>query len=138
MYELISVEDDLMTRYVNLRNCETGKIEFCFDDSELCLENQKDFSFMNIGETYDCKILLFGRPLKHDELISEDCLLCKQIGEIIKLGLYSAFPIEFNGSLYYIMEKDVLKAVNTKEFWFKSSRKDLVEVDGIVSARFLR
>lgn len=71
-------------------------------------------------------------------VVSEDCMFCKQSGEIIKLGIYNIFPVESDGSLYYIIEKDILKTENVKEFWFKSSRRDLVEVNGIVSARFLR
>lgn len=138
MYKLISIEEDIMTRYVSLIDLDTNKTEYCFDDSELCLEGQVDFSFMTIGETYRCKILLFGRPLKNDEFVSEDCLFCKQSGEMIKLGIYNVIPVESNNSIYYIMEKDLLKADNAKEFWFKSSRRDLVQVNDVVSARLLR
>ncbi len=138
MYELISIVDSLMTRYVRLRNCETGKIELCFDDSELCDKGQKDFGFMNIGEIYECLILLFGRLLKSDEIISDDCILCKQAGSIRKLDLYNIFPVESNGNIYYILEKDVQKITCTKEFIFKSSRKDLIKVNDVISARFLR
>ena len=138
MYELISIHENLMSRWVYLRNCETDKIECCFDDSELCEENQLDFSFMKIGKTYDCKILLFGRPLKGDESITDDCIFCKPIHSKVKIGVRNVFQIEHNGSIYYISEKDVLKADNPKEFWFTSSRKDLIEVDGVVLSRYLR
>lgn len=138
MYELISIHENLMSRWVDLRNCETDKMECCFDDSELCMENQQDFGFMKIGKIYNCKILLFGRPLKGDEQITDDCIFCKLIYPKKKIGVRNFFQIEHNGSIYYISEKDVLKAENQKEFWFTSSRKDLIEVDGIVSARCLR
>ena len=33
MHEVISISEGRVTRYVHLRNCETGAIEHCFDDS---------------------------------------------------------------------------------------------------------
>ena len=138
MYKLVAIEEDIMTRYVSLLDLQNNIIENCFDDSELCLEGQADFSFMIVGETYNCKILLFGRPLKHNEVVSDDCLFCKQSGEIIKLGMYKMKPVQCNTSIYYIMEKDISKVENPKEYWFKSSRRDLVQVNDVVSARFLR
>ena len=35
MYKLLFASDGIMTRHVKLENCETGKVELCFDDSDL-------------------------------------------------------------------------------------------------------
>lgn len=138
MFELISIENDYMTRYVKLKNCETGAIECCFDDSELCDEGQKDFGFMHIGECYECMILLFGCLPKSNEEITEDFMICKQIGKMQQLGLYKIIPVESEGNKYYILEKNVKKIDCTKNFIFKVSRKDLIKVNEVTSARFLR
>lgn len=137
MFELISIENDCMTRYVYLKNCETGVVELCFDDSELCYEGQKDFWFMKVGERYECKILLFGRPLKPGEEIDEDCILCRIIGPMEKLGLYNIIPVESGGNYYYISEKDAKKIGYADEFIFHSTRRDLVQVNDVIIPRFL-
>jgi len=138
MHEVISIAEACMTRYVHLRNCETGAIEHCFDDSDLCDEGQKDFWFMKVGERYECKILLFGRTLKPGEEIDEDCMLCRIIGPMEKLGLYNIIPVESGGSYYYISEKDAKNIDFTNEFIIDSSRRDLVQVDDIIAPKFLR
>ena len=43
---------------MQLKNLETGALEECFDDS--ALKSDKNFEFMEIGSTYECKIELFG------------------------------------------------------------------------------
>jgi hypothetical protein len=137
MFELISIENDCMTRYVYLKNCETGVVELCFDDSELCYEGQKDFWFMKVGERYECKILLFGCPLKPGEEIDEDCILCRIIGPMEKLGLYNIIPVESGGNYYYISEKDAKKIGYADGFIFHSTRRDLVQVNDVIIPRFL-
>ena len=78
MYKLLSASEALMTRYVKLENCETGKIEQCFDDSDLRHEDQRDFWFMQVGEIYECKILLFGLAFDlSDEAIEQNRSLCE-------------------------------------------------------------
>ena len=138
MFELMSIEESYVTRYLYLKNCKNGVIEFCFDDSDVRDENQKDFWFMKVGERYECKILLFGRPLKPGEEIDEDCMLCRIIGPMEKLGLYNIIPVESGGNYYYISEKDAKKIGYADEFIFHSSRRDLVQVDDIINPRFLR
>ena len=138
MFEVISISKARVTRYVHLRNCETGTIEHCFDDSFFCDEGQKDFWFMKVGERYECKILLFGRPHKPDDEIDEECLVCRVIGPMEKLGLHNIIPIESEGNYYYISEKDAKKMDFADEFIFHSSRRDLVQVDDVISPNFLR
>lgn len=137
MFEVISIAEACMTRYVHLRNCETGAIEHCFDDSDLRDEDQKDFWFMKVGERYDCKIMLFGGPLEPDEEITEKCMVCRQIGPMEKLGLYNIIPVESGGNIYYITDDDAEEIGNIDEFVYVATRKDLVQVDDVISPRLL-
>ena len=138
MYEVLSIEEACMTRYVHLRNCETGAIEHCFDDSDIRDDDQKDFWFMKVGERYECKIMLFGGPLEPDEEITEKCMVCRQIGPMEKLGLYNIIPVESGGNIYYITDDDAEEIGNIDEFVYVTTRKDLVQVDDVISPNFLR
>ena len=137
MFEVISIAEAYMTRYVHLRNCETGAIEHCFDDSDIRDEDQKDFWFMKVGEQYECKILLFGRPLKPGEELDEYCMVCRQVGPMEKLGLYNILPVESERNIYYITDDDAEEIDNISEFVYVATRKDLVQVDDVISPRFL-
>jgi len=137
MYEVISIAEACMTRYVHLRNCETGAIEHCFDDSDIRDEDQKDFWFMKVGERYECKIFLFGRPLKPGEELDEYCMVCRQVGPMEKLGLYNIIPVESGGNIYYITEADAEEISNIEEFTYVATRKDLIQVDDVISPRYL-
>ena len=137
MYEVISIAEACMTRYVHLRNCETGAIEHCFDDSDIRDDDQKDFWFMKVGERYECKIMLFGGPLEPDEEITEKCMICRQIGPMEKLGLYNIIPVESGGNIYYITEADAEEISNIEEFTYVATRKDLIQVDDVISPRYL-
>lgn len=58
MYRLLSVEESVATRNLELENLDTATIELCFDDS--AVTSFKNFDFMKINDVYDCKIFLFG------------------------------------------------------------------------------
>ena len=137
MFELMSIEESYVTRYLYLKNCENGLIEFCFDDSDVRDEDQKDFGFMKVGERYECKILLFGRPLKPGEELDEYCMVCRQIGPMEKLGLYNILPVESEGNIYYITDDDAEEIDNISEFVYVATRKDLVQVNDVITQRFL-
>lgn len=138
MFEVISIAEACMTRYVHLRNCETGVIEHCFDDSDMRDEDKKDFWCMKVGERYECKIMLFGHPLKPDEEIDEYCMGCRQIGPMEELGLYNIIPVESGGNIYYITDDDDEKIGNIDEFVYVITRKDLVQVDDVIAPDYLR
>ena len=133
----MSIEESYVTRYLYLKNCKNGVIEFCFDDSDVRDENQKDFWFMKVGERYECKIMLFGGPLEPDEEITEKCMICRQIGPMEKLGLYNIIPVESGGNIYYITEADAEEISNIEEFTYVATRKDLIQVDDVISPRYL-
>ena len=81
MYELIDVVEDDATRFLKLKNIDTGIIEECFDDSAVVSDN--NFGFMQKGQRYACKIKLLGKPLSEGK---GDGILCNVIIEI-KLSL---------------------------------------------------
>ena len=92
---------------------------------------------MKVGEQYECKILLFGRPLKPGEELDEYCMVCRQIGPMEKLGLYNIIPVESGGNIYYITEADAEEISNIEEFTYVATRKDLIQVDDVISPRLL-
>lgn len=60
MYELKEIINDDVTRFIKLKNMDSGIVEECFDDSAVVSES--NFDFMEIGHQYECKIKLFGEP----------------------------------------------------------------------------
>ncbi|MBD5104390.1 MAG: hypothetical protein HDT47_05965 [Ruminococcaceae bacterium] len=139
MYKLLSIEEDYMfTRYVELKNCETGKVEQCFDDSDVRNDEQKDFWFMQIGGIYECKILLFGRAFDLSETMEENCILCKAIGQELTVGRLKIIPVVNNENLYYVATKDIKNIKDVSRFAFDFSRKDLIQVDEIIAPKLLR
>jgi len=59
----------MATSFLTLINEVTGTIDECFDDSLVkdVSGAMKDFEFMEIGKTYDCKITLLGDFTKVNE-----------------------------------------------------------------------
>ena len=82
--------------------------------------------------------MLFGGPLEPDEEITEKCMVCRQIGPMEKLGLYNIIPVESGGNIYYITDDDAEEIGNIDEFVYVTTRKDLVQVDDVISPNFLR
>ena len=149
MYKLLSTSDSIMTRYVRLENCETRQIELCFDDSDLRHDDQQDFMFMRVGDIYDCKILLFGVAFElSDETMEQNRSLCEISGrELIvcdvvdldlSVGELRVIKVNYNKNEYYIAADDVKNIKDIKRFIFRCSRKDLIQVDDIISPRYLR
>lgn len=62
MYELIEIVSTDVTRFLKLKNIESGTIEDCFDDSAVV--SDKNFNFMKINQLYQCKIKLFGKAVR--------------------------------------------------------------------------
>ena len=137
MHKLLFASDGIMTRHVKLENCETGKVELCFDDSDLRHDNQKDFWFMKIGCKYECKILLFGLAYDLSEVNEESCIICEIIGWDLSIGNLKVLQVENNGNIYYVAMDDVKNIKNINRFAFDFSRKDLIQVDDIIHPRYL-
>lgn len=48
MYKILYIENDEMTKNIELKNMKTGTIDKCFDDSAIV--SDKNFDFINVGE----------------------------------------------------------------------------------------
>lgn len=132
MYKVVSIDSDEMTKNVQVKNLQTGTVDSCFDDSALV--SDKNFDFMSEGKEYDCKIKLFGNVVP---AMQENAVLCKIINPNITVGTRKMIKVLVGDDEYYIPEKKVNNLVNSKEIYFKYTRKDLIEVNQIIHADLL-
>lgn len=132
MYSVVSINNDEMTKNVELKNLKTGTIDVCFDDSALI--SDMNFDFMNVGSEYNCKIKLFGNAVSN---LQEKAILCKIVDKNIIVGTKKMVKVLVEDDEYYIPTKKVNNLVDLKEFYFKYTRKDLIEVDNIIHADLL-
>lgn len=149
MYKFLSVACGDVTRWVRLENCKTGKVEVCFDDSDLRHEYQKGFEFMQVGGIYDCKILLFGiavdlsdeAAIKQSRIMCEttdrELFICETIDNNFSVGNRNFLQIMSDGNTYYVAINDVGALNDISKFAFRCSRKDLIQVDDIIHPRYL-
>ena len=148
MYRFLSASNAEMTRWVKLENCETGKIEVCFDDSDLRHEHQRGFEFMQVENMYDCKILLFGRAfdLSNKEAIEQsqrlcrntdrELLICETINNNFSVGNRKFLQIKSDGNIYYAAINDAAALNDISRFAFRCSRKDLIQVNDVIYPGF--
>lgn len=132
MYELIDVVEDDVTRFLTLKNIDTGIIEECFDDSAVV--SDKNFNFMQIGQQYECKIKLFGQPLAER---TGNSIICKVINKEIVIGQKAMVEVQINNSKYYIPRQKVSEYLDSDSFNFRFTRKDLVQVNNTIHADLL-
>lgn len=132
MYELIGVVEDDATRLIKLKDIDTGIIEECFDDSAVVSDN--NFNFMQIGQQYECKIKLFGKPLAER---TSNSTICKVISKEIKIGQRAMVEVQINNSKYYIPRQKVSEYLDSDCFNFCFTRKDLIQVDNTIHADLL-
>lgn len=127
MYKLTHIDESLMTRFLQLQNQQTGTIDLCFDDSALISDT--NFEFMQNGKEYDCKIALLGQLEKK---LSSDCVRCKVIDSNIKIGNKIFIMVEIGKDRYYISKNYMDPSWDKKDFAFKFTRKDLIQVDNVL------
>ena len=132
MYELIDVVEDDATRLVKLKNIDTGIIEECFDDSAVVSDN--NFDFMQIGQKYECKIQLFGKPLAER---TSNSIICKVVNREVTIGQRAMVEVQISNSKYYIPRQKVSEYLDNDIFNFYFTRKDLVQVNNIIHADLL-
>lgn len=132
MYELIDIIEDDVTRLIKLRNIDTGIIDECFDDSAVVSDN--NFDFMQIGQKYECKIKLFGKPFAEG---TRKSTICKVINREILVGQIVMVEVEMNKSKYYIPRTKVNKYLDSDILNFYFTRKDLIQVNNIIHADLL-
>lgn len=132
MYELVDVVEDDATRLIKLKNIDTGAIEECFDDSAVVSDN--NFDFMQLGQQYECKIKLFGKPLAER---TSNSIICKVINKEIVIGKRAMVEVQINNSKYYIPRQKVSEYLDRDSFNFCFTRKDLVQVNNTIHADLL-
>ena len=97
MHRVLSIDNDEMTRNIELENMKTGTIDICFDDSALV--SDKNFDFMNAGEEYKCKIKLFGNVTTN---LQENAVLCKVVEKDVSVGTKKMVKVSVETDEYYI------------------------------------
>lgn len=132
MYEVIDIVDDDATRFIKLKNIDTDIIEECFDDSAVVSDN--NFEFMQIGQKYECKIKLFGKPLAER---TSNSIICKVVNREVVIGQRAMVEVEINNSKYYVPRQKVSEYLDNDVFHFCFTRKDLVQVNNIIHADLL-
>ena len=128
MYRLLSVEESVATRNLELENLDTATIDLCFDDS--AVTSFKNFDFMQINEVYDCKIFLFGGQDDSGEKF-------QYINDVsIGRTVLSEVANE-KGDVYYINKISASESFSKqKKLSYKCTRKDLIQVNTIIHAAF--
>ena len=133
MYELIDIVENDAARLIKLKNIDTGIIEECFDDSAVVSDN--NFDFMQIGQKYECKIKLFGKPLAER---TSNSIICKVVNREFVIGQRAMVEVEINNSKYYIPRRKVSEYLDNDIFNFYFTRKDIVQVNNIIHADLLQ
>jgi len=131
MYELKSIDEAMMTRDVHLKNLSTGTIDICFDDSAL-MSDAHNFEFMKVGQTYDCKIALFGNLVYED---GERIVICEIQEKNIFIGKEEFVKVRTDNDIYYVYQDDLTEIFSEEKFFFRVSRKDLFQVNEILHKR---
>jgi len=133
MYKLIKTNDYTRTRNVILRNIETGTEDVCFDDSKMFDSFHKDFSFMEQGKKYDCKILLFGSLSSG----TGQKALCRVLRNGILCGDTKLVEVFIGNDRYYILQDEIKDQLKNGEFDYYYTRKDLIQVNNIIHGAYL-
>lgn len=132
MYELIEIVEGDATRFLKLKNIDTGVVEVCFDDSAVV--SNTNFNFMEMGQQYECKIKLFGKPVAER---TNDSVVCKLIDGNTTIGQKLMVEVEVNNNKYYIPRLKIKDYLDYDSFNFSFTRKDLVQVNNIIHADLL-
>jgi len=132
MYELIDVIASQMDRNIFLKNTITGTVDRCFDYSMMV--SNDNFEFMKIGIEYNCKIMLFGEVVNESTEGAQKVLVVTD--EIQQVGNTEFIKVRIGADEYYVFSDDVDLKQNQKFFFYRFSRKDLIEVDGKVNHDF--
>ena len=129
MYRVTGIKEYAATRDVLLLNEETGTRETCFDDSALL--GYENFSFMKQGEHYECKIVLFGRLGLPEE---SGLLACTVLERRVPLGVRKLAKVQVGQDIYYIPERELKDVGDVGVIYYRSSRRDLIQVDNVLHA----
>lgn len=120
------------TRMVVLENLNTGAVEVCFDDSALV--SDRNFDFMQVGQQYDCKIKLFGKPIPTK---TDASITCRVNYTEVKIGSKILTEVQTSEGVYYIPPQKIAEYLKHGIFEFCYTRKDLVQVNDTVHGDYL-
>ena len=129
MYKVMGFDEAVATREVFLLNEETGTQETCFDDSALL--GYENFSFMKQGERYECKIKLFGRLALPED---SDRMACTVLERRVPIGVRKMAKVQVGQDIYYIPERELKDVGDVGVIYYRSSRRDLIQVDNVLHA----
>lgn len=101
MYKVNKIRSYQATRDIELINESTGTKDICFDDS--LTVSFSNFDFMQVGKTYDCKMVLFG---DFDKYKTENSVEVTVIETGVVIGNTSYIKVLINSDVYYIRESD--------------------------------
>ncbi|EAC6121328.1 hypothetical protein BJM58_07495 [Listeria monocytogenes] len=127
MHYVESITESVVTRVLELKNESTGTVDLCFDDSAVV--SNKNFEFMKQGNSYDCKIKLFGDLVKEKEERTVACLITNVN---VRIGNSDFLEVNVKDDVYYIPKEKVLNILEQDIILFKISRKDLIEVNDVI------
>ncbi|EAV9824598.1 hypothetical protein H0276_000925 [Listeria monocytogenes] len=127
MYYVESITESVVTRVLELKNESTGTVDLCLDDSAVV--SNKNFEFMKQGNSYDCKIKLFGDLVKEKEERTVACLITNVN---VRIGNSDFLEVTVKDDIYYIPKEKVLNILEQDIILFKISRKDLIEVNDVI------
>ena len=133
MYKVISINNAIATRTVKLKNQDTGTVDMCFDDSALI--SVENFEFMQQGQTYDCKIKLFGNVVDHSSDNNKYTVVAHQV----QIGKKFFSKVLKGQDIYYIstMSMSTIDALTGREIFFDCTRKDLIQVNNVIYSDLL-
>jgi len=127
MYYVESITESAVTRMLELKNESTGTVDLCFDDSAVV--SDRNFEFMKQGNSYDCKIKLFGSIVKEKE---ERTVACSIVNATVCIGNSEFSEVVVKDDIYYIPKEKILNILEQDTILFKISRKDLIEVNDVI------
>lgn len=125
-FKVEKIIDYEFDRDVVLKSCETGQTITAFDESE------DDFTFMKVGQTYECKIETTGNIVKHQKAgVNAYSILGREnIGEFEWERVKNE-----QGTILYTSGLDLSE--DATDFYLDQMRYNLIQVDKVIDRRFL-
>ena len=79
-------------------------------------------------------VMIIGNVVSN---IQENAVVCKIVNTGISVGNKKMIMVLIGNDEYYIPEKKLNKILNTNQFYFKYTRKDLIVVNNVLHADLL-
>lgn len=131
MYLVKKINTYTSTRHIALINLDTLSEDICFDDSALV--SRENFGFMQVGEEYNCKIVLFGEAVGNQ---TADSVVCEVVRQVM-IGTRHLIEVKVKDDTYYVPSFLVSDYIANGSFFYSYSRKDLAQVDDVIHNDYL-